>query len=55
MICAPVIEKEQDLMVEAAEECDLCEGVGWIYEDATPLIIERLDEIIKILKQNGGN
>jgi RecJ-like exonuclease len=36
------------------EECDLCDGVGWIYEDATPLVLQELKEIKEILKQIFG-
>jgi len=44
-----------DTMGEVEKECDLCDGVGWIYEDATPLIVERLEKIIEILnKATGG-
>jgi len=42
-------------MGEKEEECNLCEGVGWIERDIMPQVIKRLDRIIKLLeKMTGG-
>jgi len=41
-------------MGEKEEECDLCEGVGWVEKDLTPLIIKRLNKIIKLLEKMIG-
>jgi DnaJ-class molecular chaperone len=52
------IKKEQpvasDIMEIIEEDCDLCEGLGWLYGDATPLIVEKLDIIIEILNKITG-
>ena len=34
-------------MDEVAVPCPFCEGTGQVYEDYTPLMVERLDEIIE--------
>ena len=41
-----------DVMGQENVECPLCHGDRYVYEDATPLLVERLDEIIEILKRN---
>lgn len=38
-----------DLMGTSVEDCDLCDGIGWLAEDATPLVVEQLKEIKEIL------
>lgn len=50
----------RDTVGEAEEECPLCHGERWVYEDATPLVVQELTEIKNILKeireaQNGRN
>lgn len=40
-----------DAMGEVEKECDLCDGIGWLYEDATPRLISGLNEIIEILNR----
>lgn len=34
-----------DVMTTVREECELCDGQGYIYEDATPQIAGRLENI----------
>jgi DnaJ-class molecular chaperone len=36
------------------KDCDLCGGTGYLEEDLTPQVIERLDTIIELLKQIAG-
>jgi DnaJ-class molecular chaperone len=36
------------------EECDLCDGTGWVEEDLMPQVIARLDRIIGILNKIAG-
>lgn len=40
----------------AEEDCDLCEGTGWMEEDLMPQVIARLDTIIQLLEEikSGG-
>ena len=38
------------------EKCELCDGLGWIEQDLMPQVLERLDQIVEILKEikDGG-
>jgi len=40
------------VMGEVEEDCDLCEGTGWLDVDLMPQVIERLDRIIGLLEKN---
>jgi excinuclease UvrABC ATPase subunit len=35
-------------------DCDICNGTGQLAEDLTPIIVERLDRIIKLLEKLAG-
>ena len=37
--------------VEKEETCDLCSGTGQVQENSIPLVIEKLDQIIKLLEE----
>ncbi len=45
------IKISRDTVGQGWEECNLCDGVGWLYEDVTPLVLQELKEIKEILKQ----
>jgi len=50
------IEKPISLteMGKAEVDCDLCGGTGELFEDLTPLVIQRLDRIIELLEKLAG-
>ena len=45
------VKTSRDTVGEVEKECDLCDGVGYLYEDVTPLVVQELQEIKKILKE----
>jgi len=42
------------IMGEEEEDCDLCNGSGWLEEDLMPQLLERFDRIIELLEKISG-